>query len=149
MHSESRRGEFVVSTDPAQLDVDAVHAFLSETYWAKGVSRQLVARSLEGSLAFGLYHDGRQIGLARVITDRATFGYLADVYVLEGYRGRGLGKWLIECILDHPELRSCRRLLLATRDAQGLYNRFGFRALAHPEDHLERRPVGADAGNGR
>lgn len=129
-----------ISTDPARLDVAAVHAFLAGTYWARGVSRDVVERSLRHSLCFGVYAGGRQVGLARVITDRATFGYVADVYVLEEYRGRGLAKRLIECIVAHPELQTVRRLLLATRDAHGLYTPFGFKPLARPQDHLERRP---------
>lgn len=141
-HAEFRQGEFLVSTDPARLNVDAVHAFLSRTDWAKGVARDVVERSLRHSLCFGLYRQGRQIGLARVITDRATFGYLADVYVLEEFRGRGLAKWLMRCILAHPELQSLRSLRLATRGAQALYRQFGFTALKHPECHLERRPPG-------
>jgi len=141
--SEYRRGEFLVSTDPARLDIAAIHGFLTRSYWAKGVAREVVERSVRGSMAFGVYHHGRQIGFARVITDRATFGYLADVYLLEEFRGEGLGKWLVECIIAHPELSACRRLLLATRDAQGLYARYGFRPLEHPEHHLERRPAAA------
>jgi GNAT superfamily N-acetyltransferase len=141
-HLEFRHGEFLISTDPARLDVEAIHAFLSRTDWAKGVAREVVERSLRYSLCFGMYHQGRQIGLARVITDRATFGYLADVYVLEPYRGRGLGKWLVRCVLAHPELQGLRSLRLATRDAHGLYRQFGFTALKHPEHHLERRPPG-------
>lgn len=141
-HLEFHQGEFLVSTDPTRLDVDAIHAFLSRTYWAEGVAREVVERSLRHSLCFGLYHQGRQIGLARVITDHATFGYLADVYVLEEFRGRGLAKWLMRCILAHPELQSLRSLRLATRGAQALYRQFGFTALKHPEHHLERRPPG-------
>jgi len=146
-HLEFRHGEFLISTDPARLDVAAIHAFLSRTDWAKGVARELVERSLRHSLCFGMYHQGRQIGLARVITDRATFGYLADVYVLEEYRGRGLGKWLVRCVLAHPELQGLRSLRLATRDAHGLYRQFGFTALKHPQDHLERRPPGWEDDN--
>lgn len=136
-HLEFRLGEFLISTDPAKLDADAVHAFVSRTYWAKGVAREVVEKSLRHSLCFGMYHEGRQIGLARVITDRATFGYLADVYVLEQYRGRGLAKWLVSCILAHPHLQGLRSLRLATRDAHGLYRQFGFTELKHPEEHLE------------
>lgn len=134
---EWRRDEFTVSTDPARLDPEAIQAFLAGTYWAEGVSRAKVARALAFSLCFGLYHAGRQIGLARVITDRATFGYLADVYVLEPYRGRGLSAWLVECLLAHPDVQSLRRINLVTRDAHGLYRRFGFTEVSHPGRCLE------------
>jgi GNAT superfamily N-acetyltransferase len=120
--------------------VDAVHAFLIRSDWARGVTRDVVERSLRHSLCFGLFFQGRQIGFGRVITDRATYGYLADVYVLEEFRGRGLGRWLVECMVNHPELQRCRKLALATRDAHALYARFGFQPLQRPQDHLERRP---------
>jgi GNAT superfamily N-acetyltransferase len=137
------RDGFRISTDPKEIDVGAVHAFLSRMPWAHGVGREVVERSLRHSLCFGLYTEGHQIGLARVVTDRATFGYVADVYVLEEYRGRGLARWLMECVVGHPELQTVRRLLLATRDAHSLYTPFGFKPLARPEDHLERRPARA------
>jgi len=144
MSADYHRGDFLISTDPALLDIPAVHAFLAGTDWARGVTSETVARSLQHSLSFGLYHGRQQIGLARVITDRATFGYLADVYILEAYRGRGLAKWLIACVVGHPELQTVRRLLLATHAAHGLYAPFGFRPLRAPADHLElRRPVQA------
>ncbi len=142
MHQEHHQGEFLISADPARLDLDAVHAFLARTDWAKGISRDTVERSLRQALCFGLYHRGRQIGLARLITDRATFGYLADVYVVEGYRGQGLGKWLVECVLVHPDVRDLRRINLVTRDSHELYRRFGFKELRRPERHMERRPPG-------
>jgi len=144
MHMECHRGDFAISTDPALLDAAAVHAFLITTPWARGATLETVARSLQHSLCFGLYHHRRQIGLARVITDRATFGYVADVYVLESHRGRGLAKWLIECVVAHPDLQTVRRLVLATQDAHGLYAPFGFRPLRAPEDHLELRRSGTD-----
>jgi GNAT superfamily N-acetyltransferase len=106
------------------------------------VARDVVERSIRNSLCFGVFHHGRQIGFARVITDRATYGYLADVYILEEFRGQGLGKWLVECIVSHPDLQGCRKLALATRDAQGLYAAFGFKPLKRPEDQMERRPPG-------
>lgn len=138
-HTEHRRGEFLITTDPDRLDVRAVHAFLSTTSWARGVSLEAVERSLRHSLCFGVFHEDRQIGLARVITDRATFGYLADVYILEPYRGRGLATWLVRCVVEHPDLQTVRRLLLATRDAHGLYRPLGFQPLKAPGDHLELR----------
>ena len=135
---ESRRGEFTVSSDPARVDVDAVHAFLSRSYWASGIARELVVRAIAGSIPFGVYDGARQVGFARVVTDRATFAYLADVYVLEEYRGRGLSAWLMETILSHPELQGLRRFLLATRDAHGLYAKFGFTPLGDPSRFMER-----------
>jgi GNAT superfamily N-acetyltransferase len=135
---EERRGEVLISTDRARIDVDAVHAFLTHCYWAEGIPREVVARSIEGSLCFGIYHGERQIGLARVISDRATYAYLGDVYVLEEFRGRGLGKWMMECVMKHPELQGLRRWSLLTRDAHGLYGQSGFKALAKAERWMER-----------
>jgi GNAT superfamily N-acetyltransferase len=132
-----QRAGYAISTDPARLDVDVIHAFLSRSYWAQGIPRERVERSLRGSLCFGLYHGSQQVGFARVISDCATFGYLADVFVLEAHRGRGLSKWLLECVLAHPELQGFRRFLLATLDAHGLYERYGFRPLAQPERYME------------
>jgi GNAT superfamily N-acetyltransferase len=135
---EHRRGRFAISTDPARLDVDAIHAYLSRSYWAAGRRRDVVARSLAGSLCFGLYEGPRQVGFARVITDRATYAYLADVYVLEEYRGQGLGEWLIGTVVSHPDLQGLRRFGLVTNDAHALYRKFGFAELQHPERHMER-----------
>jgi GNAT superfamily N-acetyltransferase len=131
------RGRFEVDTVPDRLDVDAIHNYLTRSYWAEGISRDTVARSLAGSLCFGLYEGSRQIGLARVITDRATFAYLCDVYVLEHARGRGLGQWLVATTLAHPALAGLRRFMLATRDAHALYARHGFTALRAPERMME------------
>jgi N-acetylglutamate synthase-like GNAT family acetyltransferase len=112
------------------LDIDVVHNYLSkESYWAPNVARQTVERSIEHSLCFGLYENNIQIGFARVITDKATFGYLADVFILEPYRGRGLSKWMVEVILAHPELQGLRRWLLVTRTAHGLYEQFGWKVM--------------------
>lgn len=133
-----RRDGFEISVDPARLQVDAIANALARTYWAAGRSRDVIVRSLEHSRAYGLYHGNRQIGLARVITDLATFAYLCDVYVLEEYRGRGLGKWLIEGVVNDPALASLRRWLLATRDAHGLYRRTGFTELKAPDRWMER-----------
>lgn len=134
---EMSRGRYSISTDPRRLDIEAVHAYLSRSYWAEGIPRDLVATSLAASLCFGLYEGARQIGFARVVTDRATFGYLCDVYVLEEHRGKGLGKWLMEAVTSHPELHGLRRFVLATRDAHGLYRMFGFQPLAAPESYME------------
>jgi GNAT superfamily N-acetyltransferase len=137
-HEVARRGDFLISTDVGLLDLGLIHDFLcNRSYWAAGRPLEVVRRSIEGSLCFGLYHQGQQVGFARVVTDRATFGWLADVFVLEDYRGQGLSKWLVGCIVDHPDLRGLRRLLLGTRDAHGLYERFGFRPLPEPERFME------------
>ena len=138
-----------ISADPARLDLDAVHAFLSRSYWSPGVPREIVARAVANSLCFGIYCDGAQVGFARMVTDRATFAYLADVYVLEAHRGQGLSHRLVEHILAHPDLQGLRRMLLATRDAHGLYAGHGFRPLAAPERFMEiHRPdaYGNDGG---
>lgn len=137
MHVEASHDEFVISTDPDRLDVDAIHAYLSRSYWSAGIPKDIVERSIGGSICFGLYTAGMQIGFARVISDRATFGYLADVYVLETYRGRGLSKWLMRVILEHPDLQQLRRFMLVTSDAHGLYAQYGFQSLASPERHME------------
>ena len=132
------RDEFLVSTDAARLDIDAIHAYLSSSYWAAGIPREVVERAVAGSLCFGLFHGPRQIGFARVISDRATFAYLADVYVLEAYHGHGLGAWLIETVIAHPDLQGLRRFVLVTRDAHGLYEKFGFTSLAKPGNYMEK-----------
>ena len=135
---EFRQGEFVVSTDRSRLDITLIHQFLTHSYWAQGVSREVVERSIENSICFGIFHKDEQVGFARVITDRATFAYLADVFVLESHRGLGLGKFLMECISNHPQLQKLRRWMLATQDAHGLYAKFGFAPLARPERFMER-----------
>jgi len=129
-----RRGGYLISTDPDRLDLELVHRFLSEdAYWSLGVPRQAVQRSIEHSLNFGVYHGDDQVGFARVVTDYATFAWVADVFVVEAHRGRGLGKWLMETVVSHPELASLRRWLLATVDAHTLYEPLGFRPVAdHP-----------------
>ncbi len=138
---EYHRDGFTISTDPARLDVDAIHAFLTTAYWCEGIPRETVARSLAGSLNFGLYQvdsqADRQIGLARVITDFTTFAYLCDVYVLPEFRGRGLGHWLMEHVMAHPDLQGLRRFSLVTRDAHELYRPFGFTEVKSPERHME------------
>jgi len=135
------RAGYVVSTDAARLDVDAIHGFLRGAYWSPGVPRGVVERSIANSVCFGLYDPSdEQAGFARAVTDRAVFAYLADLFVLPAHRGRGLGVWLVECVLAHPALQGLRRINLATADAHGLYERFGFRSPAHPERELELRP---------
>ena len=127
-------GEYVVSTDPARLDLVAVHRYLAASYWSPGLPMDVLTRAVAHSLCFGLYHGTEQVGFARTITDRATFAYLCDVYVLEAHRGRGLGRWLMEVVVAHPALQGLRRFVLVTRDAHGLYTRFGFRPLGRPRD---------------
>jgi GNAT superfamily N-acetyltransferase len=134
---EEKRGTFVITTDPARLDLDAIYAYLSRVYWAKNRSRDAVERSLKNSLCFGLYEGASQIGLARVISDYATFAYVCDVYVLEAYQGNGLGTWLMKMVMAHPDLQGLRRWLLATRDAHGLYRKSGFKKLESPERWME------------
>ena len=135
---EHRHGEFIISTERARLDLNIIHGFLTNCYWAKGISREVVSRSIENSLCFGVYdRTGRQVGFARVITDFATFAYLCDVFVLEPYRGRGLGKWMMECIMQHPALQGLRRWVLCTRNAHGLYSQFGFTPLNSPVRYME------------
>lgn len=133
-----RQGEDEISTERNRIDLSFVHGFLSKSYWAQNISFEVVRRSIENSLCFGLYRRDRQIGFARVVTDRATFAYLCDVFVIEEYRGRGLSKWLMETIRNHSELQGLRRWLLATKDAHGLYSRFGFTELDSPERFMQR-----------
>lgn len=137
MHNEWKQNNLLVTTDPAKLDVDAIHAFLARAYWCENIPRATVVRAMQHSLCFGLLDGGTQVGLARVVTDGATFAYLCDVYVLEGYRGRGLGKWLIKCVMAHPQLQGLRRFNLVTRDAHQLYEQFGFQSLKKPEGYME------------
>ena len=133
---------YALSDDPARLDFGAVHAALAASYWSPGVERALVERAAAGSVPFGLYAPaGEQVGYARVVTDRATFAWLADVYVLNAHRGRWLGVWLVGGVLAHPDLQGLRRWMLGTRDAHGLYARFGFTPLAHPEVFMQRMPT--------
>jgi GNAT superfamily N-acetyltransferase len=134
---ERRRGDLLVSTDRARLDVDQVHRVLATTYWAAGIPRDVVARAIGGSISFGLYERGELVGFARVISDLATFAYLADVFVVDAQRGRGLGDWLVESILLHPQLQGLRRFALITRDAGPLYARHGFVAPAEPFGYME------------
>ena len=138
MTTEWTRGEFTISTEPSRIDLDLVHGFLTDSYWARGIPRELVERSIEHSLCFGLYHRDRQIGFARVITDRATFGYLGDVFVLEAFRGQGVARWLMEVVHAHPELQGFRRWVLLTRDAHALYREVGYTPLAAPERYMEK-----------
>jgi N-acetylglutamate synthase-like GNAT family acetyltransferase len=137
---EHRHGEFLISTDPARLNLDVIHDFLTDkSYWVKGIPREIVARSIKHALCFGIYDgDGAQVGFARVISDFATVAYIGDVFVLDTHRGRGLGKWLMECITQHPALQGLRRWILTTRDAHGLYSQAGFTPVKYPERYMER-----------
>lgn len=136
---EQHRDGFTLSTDKTRLDVDAIHDFLAHSsYWAQGRPREVVVRTIENSMCFGIYDGARQAAFARVVTDCATFAWVCDVFVVEEYRGRGLGKWLMESIVTHPDLQSLRRILLATRDAHGLYSQYGFIPLDEPGRFMHR-----------
>lgn len=135
---ESRRGEFLISTDRSRLDLEVIHGFLTNCYWSQGIPRDIVARSIEHSLCFGIYDGGgAQAGFARVVSDYATVAYLGDIFILESHRGRGLSKWLMECVMQHPQLQGLRRWILLTRDAHGLYAKSGFAPLQAPERYME------------
>jgi len=134
---EHVRGDYTISTDPRCLDAGAVERFLSHSYWAAGIPPDTLRRSLAGSLCFGLFHGGEQVGFARVVTDRATFAWLCDVWIEEAHRGAGLGQWLVETVVGHPDLQGLRRFLLATRDAHSLYARCGFRPPVRPDAFME------------
>lgn len=138
MPTRTRRAvKFTISTDPRRLDLRVVHRFLTNAYWSPGIPLSLVEKSIKGSLSFGLYRGERQVGFARVISDYATYAYIADVFVLEEYRGQGLSKRLMKSIMTHPKLQGLRRWSLVTRDAHGLYAQFGFQTLASPERYME------------
>jgi GNAT superfamily N-acetyltransferase len=134
---EERRGEFLLSTDRDRLDLNVIHAFLTGCYWAKGISREVVARSIQNSLCFGVYKEAGQVGFARVISDFATYAYIGDVFVLEAFRGHGLGRWMMEAVMRHPRLQRLRRWTLATRDAHPLYAQFGFTPLKQAGNFME------------
>ncbi len=138
MTHEWRRGEYLISTDKSRLDLTLIHNFLKTSYWAAGIPLEVVRRSIEHSLSFGLYKEDEQIGYARVITDYATFAYLGDVFILEPFRGQGLSKWLMEVVVTHPELQGFRRWILLTKDAHGLYKKVGFTEVKTPERYMER-----------
>lgn len=144
---EQRRGEFLLSTDPARLDVGLIHGFLTDCYWAKGIPLEIVARSIENSLCFGIYENDQQVGFARVISDFATYAYIGDVFILESFRGHGLGKWIMQSIMQHPHLQALRRWSLLTRDAHGLYTQFGFTPLESPERYMELHNPGVYRAN--
>jgi GNAT superfamily N-acetyltransferase len=138
VHHEWKRDGFTLSTDHARLDLDMIHGYLSTCYWARGIPRDVCERSIRNALPFGVYEGARQVAFARVVTDLATVAYVGDVFVLEPWRGRGLSRWMCECILAHPELQGFRRWILLTRDAHGLYAKFGFTSLAAPDRWMEK-----------
>lgn len=149
MRHWTRSDGYEISTDPGRLDLDAIHRFLRDAYWATGIPREVVERSVANSIPFGLYAPGgEQAGFARVVSDRALFAYLGDVFVLDAHRGRGLGIWLVECVLAHPELQNLRGWSLATEDAHGLYERFGFRPPPRPDNLLTRSRTPAELWGG-
>ena len=138
MQTPQLLAEYEISTDPHRLNVEVIHTFLAEdSYWSPGIPRSIVERAIENSLCFGVYDGDDQIGFARVVSDFATFAYLADVFILEQYRERGLGKELMASVMAHPDLQGLRRWSLATRDAHGLYTQFGFTALENPSRMME------------
>lgn len=128
---------FTVSTERGRMDVDVIHGFLARSYWSPGIPREIVVKAMEHSLCFGLFHEDTQVGFARIVSDCASFAYLADVFVLEDWRGRGLSKFLMKCVRSHPDLQNLRRWMLATRDAHGLYKQFGFTEISRPERLME------------
>ena len=148
MHYTVAKNNYVISTDKNKIDIDYVHAFLSQSYWSPGVNIEVVKEAMENSLCFGIYDSGKQtaaadpqIGYARIITDKSTFAWLADVFIDENYRSKGLGKWLVEMILAHPDLQGLRRILLATKDAHILYEQCGFTRVSNPERFMVYNPT--------
>ncbi len=136
------KDDYLISTDKKLLQIAVIHTYLSEqSYWAKGIPQNIVERSIEHSIAFGVYHQAKQIGFCRVTSDLSTFAYLADVFILEEYRGKGLSKWLVSSVLSHPDLQNLRRWILATYDAHGLYAQYGFEPLDKPENFMQIRQV--------
>jgi N-acetylglutamate synthase-like GNAT family acetyltransferase len=134
---EAHRDRFTISTDPARLDIDTICDFLTRAYWANTRPRERTERAIQNSLVFGVYDGAKQIGVARVVSDYAVFAYLCDVFIHESYRAHGLGKWLIQTILEHPDLKHMRRWVLVTHDAHGLYKQFGFTAIEDPEHWMQ------------
>jgi len=141
MNYTATKNEYIISDDKTKIDIDYVHSFLTKSYWSPGVSIDVVKRALKGSICFGVYTGTKQIGYARVITDQATFAWIADVFINENYRHKGLAKWLIETMLAHPALQGLRRILLATKDAHKLYEQCGFIALSNPERFMINTPA--------
>ena len=138
------KGDYSITTDKNKMDIDFIHSFLTQSYWAEGITKEIISRSIAGSLCFGVFNKekqalpaGRQVGFARMVTDEATFAYLADVFIAEEHRGKGLSKWLMEVIMSYPGLQGLRRILLATKDAHGLYAQFGFTPLVYTDRWMQ------------
>lgn len=128
-----------ISTNKSDLDFNVIHSFISNTYWAKGIPAETMQKAIDHAMCFGVFTDqNEQVGFARVITDTATFAYLSDVFILDAHRGKGLSKWLVEEIVAHPDLQNLRRFVLVTKDAHGLYEQFGFDAISHSDDYMEK-----------
>lgn len=139
MKSTKAKDKYRISDQTCDMDIDAIHGFLSQSYWAAGISRSLVKRALDNSLCFGIFDgEGKQVAFARAITDCATFAYLSDVFVVETHRGQGLAKWLLQTMASHPSLQGLRRTMLATEDAHGLYRRFGFTPIQKPDMFMQQ-----------
>jgi GNAT superfamily N-acetyltransferase len=134
---ETHKDNFIISTYPSRLDHDAIADILKRAYWASGRPREITDRAIENSLVFGIYDGDKQIGLARVVSDYAIFAYLCDVFIHEDYRAQGLGKWLLQTVMSHPDLQGLRRWVLATKDAHGLYKQYGWNPLADPDGWME------------
>ena len=134
------KNNYLISTDKNKIDIDYVHGFLSKSYWSPGVPTRIVKRAMKGSLCFGVYNNDKQVGYARMVADKATFAYMADVFIDEKHRGKGLAKWLVESILAHPQLQGLRRILLATKDAHKLYEQCGFTSINNPERYMVYNP---------
>jgi len=139
---EWKKYDYLISTDKSKIDLNVVHNFLTHSYWSENISKELVQKSIDNSLCFAVYHCGDLVGFARVISDFTTFAYLADVFILPEQRGKGLSKWLIQVIIDHPDLQGLRRFTLATRDAHGLYAQFGFTLFDKPEGWMQKHDPG-------
>jgi len=132
------KDNYLITTDRNKIDINAVCSFLAKSYWASNRKKETILTSIENSLCFSLFREDKQIGIARVITDCATFAYLCDVYIDQSYRGKGLGHWLMECILSHPSLRNIGRFCLVTKDAHDFYRNHGFSELKHVEKYMEK-----------
>ncbi len=133
MKTVFRKKEYFVSTDKRILQIKKIHSFLTRAYWSEGISIQKIKRAIKGSICFGVFHKTEQIGFARVVTDKASIAYIADLFIIENYRGKKLSVWLMKCILSHPELKDVKAFMLATKDAHGLYAKFGFEKLKDPD----------------
>ncbi|PKL83107.1 MAG: GNAT family N-acetyltransferase [Ignavibacteriae bacterium HGW-Ignavibacteriae-3] len=135
---EFKKGKYLISSDKRKLQIKTIHNFLTNAYWSKGIMIERVRKAIEGSLCFGVYHEKEQVGFVRVVTDYANFGYIADVFIIENYRGKGLSVWLLKCILNLPELKDIKSWMLATKDAHGLYSKFGFEQLKKPQKFMQK-----------